>query len=492
MKTKKIFISILLLSLLFAGCDDRLEEVNTNPFSSRTISPEYLFSSAVLNTFRGGSNDTQWPFGLQYGHYFSGSVNSRFVDIYNDSFTSSFYNRAFSGFYQGPIREFREVERFTRKGGEYENHAQYSMSKILESYNFIRLVDAFGAVPYFEGGYGQEKILFPKFDSVEDIYKQVLIELENAIEVLQISNGEDAFPGADPMYENDLTKWIKFTNSLRLRLAMRIRFVDEQLAQRIITDCLSKPLIESNDDNAKRDHVKEGKSEFQNTMNYWLTYYNVKASANLVETLKAKSDPRLAIFISPNLDGELVGVPNGLSDEYLTNYEWKNISDPSDALIGLGATTYIMTASEIYLLRAEAALFNLTSEDAQLMYAKGIQTALEQWGINNDAIDAYLASDEGVLVGTDEQKFEQISTQLWISYLPDGHEGWSNIRRTGYPVISQRRAPMHDLGVTNGVLPKRLKYPANEININEANYLKAIEQQGSDDILTPLWWDVRD
>ena len=71
-------------------------------------------------------------------------------------------------------------------------------------------------------------------------------------------------------------------------------------------------------------------------------------------------------------------------------------------------------------------------------------------------------------------------------------EGWSSIRRTGYPVIAKRLAPDFSLGVSDGELPKRLKYPVTETNINKYNNAEAVEEQGPDLITTPLWWDVRD
>ncbi|MCT4586692.1 MAG: SusD/RagB family nutrient-binding outer membrane lipoprotein [Carboxylicivirga sp.] len=493
MKTLYIFLTIGIL-LVFGACDDRLDEVNTNPNSLNSIDPEYLFSSAVLATNGGRSFvGVQWPFGLQYGHFYVGNNIPRFVDNYYDNYTESFYSEPFNSFFHDPIRHIKEVIRMTRPGGKYENKVRYAIAKVIESYNYIRLADSFGAVPYQEGGYGQEDILYAKYDQVEDIYKMIFDELALSIATMKTADPKDAFPGADPLYENDLDKWVRFANSLRLRMAMRVRFVDNSLAQKTITECLNEPLIEENADNAKRLYTDGDRGEFHNPIHYFIRiYYTVKASEMLVETLKGKDDPRLTMFVRPNSDGEYLGLPNGLSDESLKEWDMDKMSIPTDTLVGRGATAYMLTASEVNLLRAEAALFNLSDEDAQSLYAKGISEALKQWEIDESLISEYLAGSEATLAGTQEEQFEQIATQMWIGFLPDGFEAWTNIRRTGYPVIEQRTAPKYDLGATNGILPKRFRYAANETNLNGENYVKAIEVQGPDEVLTPLWWDVRD
>ena len=211
-----------------------------------------------------------------------------------------------------------------------------------------------------------------------------------------------------------------------------------------------------------------------------------------VETLKSNNDPRLPIFAKPNKDGEYVGIPNGLSDAYLTKWDWDNVSAPADILVGKAAPIYQMAAAEVWFLRAEAALFDLSDGDPNQLYQTGIRKSFEQWGVADKDVEAYFANvDATTLSGSQEEKLEQISKQLWISFMSNPVEAWSNMRRTGYPRIAKRTAPEFTLGVTNGVLPSRLKYPSSEVNINHTNYLKALEEQGSDEILTPLWWDVR-
>ena len=154
-----------------------------------------------------------------------------------------------------------------------------------------------------------------------------------------------------------------------------------------------------------------------------------------------------------------------------------------------------MTASEIWFLRAEASLFSIGvdgPDKANEFYQNGIEVAMEQWGLNAD--DYIANSSMGALTGTEEEMFEQIGSQMWVAFVPNYIEAWSNIRRTGYPVIEQRNSIALSQGATNGYLPKRLVYPlTTERDINGVNMQEAIDRMGgTDKIDTPVWWDVRD
>ena len=82
---------------------------------------------------------------------------------------------------------------------------------------------------------------------------------------------------------------------------------------------------------------------------------------------------------------------------------------------------------------------------------------------------------------------------MWIAFVPDFTEAYSNIRRTGYPVIPQRTdSETFSLGVTNGILPKRFKYSSSEYRTNKTNVDLAVQNKGPDLIDTPVWWDVKD
>uniref|UniRef100_UPI0032170B5B SusD/RagB family nutrient-binding outer membrane lipoprotein n=1 Tax=uncultured Draconibacterium sp. TaxID=1573823 RepID=UPI0032170B5B len=491
---KIMWFAFVLLLLVSTACDEEFEKINTNPNAITEIDAEYLFANATLGTLRGGISELQFTFGAQYAHLYVGRNNRIFIDRYYDYFENDSYKYVFENFYQGPIRLLEEAKQLTQTGGKQANEVRYAMAQLMAMVNYARLADNFGAVPYHQGGIGQTGVLFPEYDSVEEIYTSMLNELEGIITLLASANPEQGFPNADPLFDNDLDKWSRFANSFRLRLAMRIRFKVPELANPIIQKCLALPLIEGNSQNAWNENQDSDVGEFSNPIYGSYNYWQWGMSELLIEKLKATQDPRLPVFAKPNvLNGEYTGVPNGLSDDELLKWgDWKGVSKPNDMLVGRAAPIFLMAAAEVYFLKAEAALFDIVDGDANELYQMGIRKSFEQWGVAEEQIEEYITNVEyAILTGTQEEKFEQISTQLWISFLSNETEAWANLRRTGYPELPARTEPKFSLGVTGGVLPTRLKYPSTEVNINNANYLKAIEEQGADEISTPLWWDVR-
>ncbi len=485
------WVIVIAFLLLLASCDDRFAEINTSPNDITDIPSEYLFANAVRQTFLSNTY-LHFTFGGQYSHMYVGINDSRYIDSYFDHFTGAEYRYVFENIYHGPIRNINQVILLTESGGMQENAVQHAMAQIVASVSFLRLTDGYGSIPYEEGGYGQKDILYPEYNSVEAIYTSLMDQLKINMELLKTAQAENAYPGADPLFSNDLSKWVRFANSLRLRMAMRIRFVAPQAAAPIIQECLSQPLIEENSQNAGLETQDSDIGEFQNPLYSSYNYWKWKMSQLLVDQLKATNDPRLEVFVAPNSNGEFVGIPNGLSDSYFSEWDWAGTSNPSDMLVGRGAPIYYMSAAEIWLLRAEAALAGFVSGNANDYYQTGLRKALEQWQVSPSQADEFLTSVNATLAGTEEQQLEQICTQQWLACLPETYEAWCNLRRTGYPKIAKRLAPIYEPGASEGKLPKRFRYPAIETNINQANYLKAIEEQGPDEITTPLWWDVRD
>ena len=99
-----------------------------------------------------------------------------------------------------------------------------------------------------------------------------------------------------------------------------------------------------------------------------------------------------------------------------------------------------------------------------------------------------------------ERNLERIIVQKWIAIFPLGVEAWSEHRRTGYPKLLP--VPTDKSGGTVNVEQgaRRLPYPVEEYQQNNANLQAAIqtlgaEQQNGDrsgDVMgTRVWWDCK-
>ena len=496
----KGLIIMLGLLLVLPSCDDRLNEMNQNPNALTTIPDDFLFASLVRNTFRDHMGKWQEDIGAQYAHQAVSSSWNKNTDQYFDThLQGDIMEEMFTSTYRDCIKYANDIISTNSAEGNV-NQVRIAMARILAIVSFAKLTDYFGDVPYFQAGMGKEEIYLPEYDQQSVIYSDMVEQLKVQMGILKNANPNDGYPGQDPMFNNDLDKWVRFANSFRLRLAMRARFVEPAKYNPIISECLTNPLIETNGQNAALQNWDSENGELYNPWyNIKIAYssgtYQYNVSEKLVEWLKTTADPRIVALVKPNSKGEYVGLPNGLTDVALGNFTRSKISVPGDLMLAPDQYLYIMTASEIWLLRAEAALFNIgNGGNAAELYQKGIVAGMEQWKVSADDIQNYLTNvPEATLNGTQENQFRQIATQIWVAFVPNYQEAWTNIRRTGYPQIPRRTNPLLSKGVTDGYLPKRVNYPYTvEKTLNGVNLQKAIDRMGNDKIDTPVWWDVRD
>jgi len=510
-------VRLLLLSLIVFGlsnCTDRWEEMNTDPTRLKTIPDEYLFTSAVRGAFNDASSDLNITYGGQYAHIYIGATWSKFIDNYYEIGNSDYAQGIFSSVYGSSIKNAIEVMHLTAPDGEYPNKWRNAQAQFMAIIGFAKLTDAFGDIPYTEAGMGKYGKTKPIYDSQDFIYTDMINKLGEIIALLQEDGAaEHIYPdGTDPIYNGDVNNWIRFANSFRLNLAMRVRFVKPEY-ENVIKECFNLPLIENNNQNPTLlTSANDNNSAMWNPWYYkWQEWEstikkNLNFSEKFINTLKYTEDPRLPFFAlkvpdfttpnDPN-DSTFIGIKNGLTDQDLTQVIRSLRSAPSAEFFARDQPIYLLTAAKVLLYKAEAILFGIIPGDANEGYQNAIITAMRQWDIKLSEINNYVdTQSEASLTGNLEDDFRKIATQMWITSVPNAFDGWTTIRRTGYPVIEQRKPPL-SLGDTNGHMPTRIKYPyTGEKSNNGKELLEAIERMGVSDGDDPIdykvWWDVRD
>ncbi|NKI27537.1 SusD/RagB family nutrient-binding outer membrane lipoprotein [Arenibacter sp. 6A1] len=488
MKTIQYFkLKIVVLAVVGTvclSCESHLDELYENPNAVTTIDDSALFTKAVRSLFLSTTDQASSRFAGQLAHCYVAGSTWRAPDQYGDGFDDD-YNDIMNDLYGGTIRHIEEILELT-SSGHSSNKVRNAMANVIAVLGYAKITDAFGDIPYTEGGKGKSKdILQPKYDTQESIYKDMIDRLTNSILVLKTASPSLGYPNSDPVFDNDLDKWVRFANSVRLRLAMRLRYADTGLSQFTVAQCLSQPLMESPEHDAFL-------IETEGTGNAWFTrrtgFPSIKMSTLFIDQLQGTNDPRLAVFVSTDQNGQYSGITNGLTDRAFGNSNFANLSNMGLALSSSDSKLYVMTAAETWLLRAEAALaYDNDPAKANLLFRKGIETSLNQWAVETADIETFMASPSASLAGTNDE--EQIGVQLWLALTPDFFESWSHIRRTGYPAIAVRTDDNLSKGATNGIMPTRFNYSSFELGSNTANTNEAINRQGPNKIDTPIWWD---
>ncbi len=396
-----------------------------------------------------------------------------------------------------------------------ESSAEYALANIMWVYAFHRLTDYYGPVPYFNAGEPAKTV---PYDSQEDIYNDFFKRLDASLAVLQGKTGETPFGTYDLLYGGDVSKWIKFANTLKLRLAMRISDVSPSEAKSYAEQAVSSGVMESIDDDAMMYKTEAGSDV--NGLAGISVWNEFRMSAAMESVLKGYDDPRIGIYFQPSLEGEYNGLRNGLnpqelgeeinSNNYNSNVGTRWVTGSGSAWARVGETPQnIMHSAEAYFNRAEGALNGWSmGGSAQDLYESGIKASMNQWGIADDAaITAYINSTNTPIPPEDfmsspalndapikwssdaETQKLQIANQKWLALFPDGIEAWADNRRSDrpilYPVVHNENSDLED-----GKRPNRIPFIDQEVNTNGP----AVEQarsllDGPDKPSTKLWWD---
>ena len=288
----------------------------------------------------------------------------------------------------------------------------------------------------------------------------------------------------------DVDLWKRFANSLRLRLAMRIRFADAALASQVVNEVVSGPLVDENSQNIFLATLDDNNTDNANPL-YGVNQtqpLNLISSFTTTDNLKPLSDPRLPVFAKPSPYTGYRGLPLQINTVQGERYQKDSVAFIGDYFLQKVFNIILINAAEVKFLKAEAALAGMIADNAQILYQQGIRLAMDQYGVASAATNTYLASAAATLTGTTEQKLEQIIVQKWLGNYFNTYEGWAEYRRTGYPTIWTGA----QLGDTQGNIPRRAIYPSDEYLKNRANVTEAASRlSNGDTYMSKIWWDKK-
>jgi hypothetical protein len=499
---KKILITFLALGVL-ASCefDKGFEEMNVNPNSAAQVGVATKITK--LQTDISGSRYENWRNSLIYSstivqhhaenNWWAGDTYNR-----NDDWSFAQWNQAYGGMVKGVQDIIAQLE------SEGDSGTHMGMARIMRVFIFHRITDLYGDCPYSEAGQGYiNGILTPKYDSQQDIYMDMLKELEEA--VAQIS-GDGALGSADVIYGGSAVHWKAFGNSMMLRLAMRLTQVDAGTAQAWAVKAIGGGTMTSNDHMASVKHG-DGSSGRKNGHG---EVFDVDQGSRISTSFMSRmnGDPRKTRLFMRNADknqdaANLIGMKNGLKNEPYTDLDGNDIPAAGDTTVYAMAATelqsitapmVLQTYAEVEFLKAEAAIRGWISSSDKAHYEAGVTAGMQMlegiYGttpISGAEISTFLAGDgaykSGGSVG---ERWEQVMDQYFIATYLNEYEAYANWRRSGFPNITATR---HPGSYTNGQFMVRMIYPTAESGSNAANYAAAVANQGPDTYTTSLWWD---
>ena len=481
---KKI-LSIFLVILVFSSCT-KLEDLNKNIKDPTSVPGESLFTAAQKRLFdqmtTPNVNLNIWRMFVQQWTETTYTDESNY-DIITRPIPGSHWNQL----YVSVLKNLDESSKVIKSTGGLpgDNAAvlenKLAIVEVMTVYTYSILVESFGNVPYSQAL--KDGVLLPKYDDGLTVYKDLIARLNAAIGKMNPSYG--SLGASDNMYGGDVAKWLKFANSLKLRMGMLLSDVEPALAKATV-EAAASGAITDNADNAKLIYQESQPNDNP-------IYENLVASGRhdfvgadtYINKMNTLNDPRLPFYFTQVDTSSVIGTPKlayvggvyGASNDYT---QYSHVSDP------IQAPTFealIFDAEETEFLLAEGVERGFTvGGTAAGHYGNAITLSIEYWGGTPAQASTYLAQTKvaySTATGTWKQK---IGEQKWLGLYNRGFEAWTSWRLLDFPVLVAPADAKTDI-------PVRLTFPVVEQTLNGANYTAAAAAIGGDAVTTKLFWD---
>lgn len=475
---EKIFAFAFIVTLLMTGCTDEFEEINTDPDRAKDA-PATNVLAWVLR-YHSDTYYNIWNNANEPCTYAGQLTKIQYIDEAKYNYRPGTVENKW---YQGYIA-LNNIAEIKKKAEADEASNLLGVAKVLEAYIFQAMTDTWRDIPYSDALKMADGVLLPAYDKQEDIYPALLATLKEANDLFN-QGGMDNLGAGDLLFGEDITKWQKFANSLRLRMAMRISEVSpigKSTIEDVMGNLSSNPIMDSNDDNAMFWYP--GSNPYEET---WFEDSKGRDDHGmadvLIDALKDLSDPRLPVYAFPaEADGEYHGYIIGA--EAQPNLATVSRIGQRFRKEAAGFAPY-MRYAEVMFHVAEAAQkgysVGVTTEDA---YTAAVTASMEENEVAEADVTAYLAG-AGAFDGT----LDQIYMQEWISLFKQGMEAWSLYRRTGVP--STHYVAPGSAYTGHNSPPFRYPYPQNELTLNGGNSTAFAAEVNDDFWGKQMWWDTR-
>ena len=306
-----LLAGVLAVSML-TSCD--FEEINTNQLEmtdEEGIRDGFAMGGNVLSLQRTvlpvgtQADDTDVINQYQTSYHLSADCWSGFFSQNNDWGGLSHPNlylldgqikTVYQTAYTAALAPWKKLKEASEKNNTPEI---YAFAQILKISSWHKALECFGPMPYIHAA---DASLTIPFDAEKDVYVEMFKDLTDAINVLTplAENGTVLMGDYDAVYGGNTQKWVKYANTLLLRLAMRVRFADEALSKQYVTQAL-KHTIGVMTDKADAAQMSRGAGFIFRNNIHWLSeqYNETRMGSSMFSYLMGYEDPRLAAYFKP-------------------------------------------------------------------------------------------------------------------------------------------------------------------------------------------------
>lgn len=501
------YIAAIAAVLALGSCTDRFDEFNTNKYQPTDLPLASYFPSMFDCLGSPEENPCQRnnTFWACFGGYVTAPNTWNRSTLFSTWNVDNNWNKwSVEWYYDHFYPSYFTILQRSEGKGYY-----YQMARLLRVATMHYVLSFQGPLPYSNMSNGEYAVAY---DDEQTAWHAMIEDLDEAIaELTAAAATSSAKPLAavDYVFAGDTNMWVKFANSLKLRMAMRISSVDPDYARTKAEEAVAHSIgVMTAASDSAYDNLN---NRYKNGYFVVDSWGEVRANACITAYMNGYGDPRRdAYFREAELDGGgYIGVRSGDPNASPSKY-----SKYSRMKVDVTTPMAILYASEVYFLRAEGALkgWNMGGT-ARELYEQGVKTSFSEWGVSGAAeylADATsvpgdytdpvnssmsIANQNKTTIAWDEsasaeKKLERIITQKWIANYPLGLEGWSDFRRTGYPYLFPAQTNRSSQGITADRGQRRLRFSEDEYSTNSVNVQAAVKMLpgGQDTDNTDLWW----
>jgi hypothetical protein len=492
---KKIFI-FLSVFILFSACS-KLEDLNVNTKDFTVVPGESLYNGAtralVNQMFTPNVNNNNTMLWVQHWAETTYPDESRY-DMVTRPVPANHMNAIYRTVLANYIDAYRLISEInvTLPGAtinQAQKDNQLGIIEIMSIYAWSNLVETYGDMPYTQAlDYTNPT---PAYDDGLTIYKDLIARMDAALAKM-----DPTVAGMSTGYDNifngtaaGTAKWIKFGNSLKLRMGIMLADLDAAYAKTVIESAAPKVFAAGdkvaltyltaspNQNPVYTELVVSGRSDFVITSNLIDAMQPTVTGSDILNVTVA--DPRLPIYAT-TVGGIYKGGKQGSPNSY------NSFSHVNPAIVTSTREVVLMDYAETEFLLAEALEKGFSvGGTAAAHYNNAITASITYWGGSATDAAAYIAQPSvayATAAGTYKQK---IGTQAWLAYFERGMTAWTSFRRLDFPVLV---APaLHVEGIDK--VPTRYTFAVSEQTLNFENYTAAAAKIGGDSPLTKLFWD---
>ncbi len=529
----------LILVAFFASCTKDFQKINAtwNGSASATFSQIYQSIGSNLDQTAQGEDNagTRWLYPITQ----QGAVYAKSDFGYGGGAN-------WTGFYQN----LAAVNQMLAMVASHPDSANYTnavaMLKVLRAYQAIELSNFYGDIPYSKAGKGlsgSTTDLKVPYDKQQSVYLSCLKDLTWAVNNFNTtSSTQYSFGSNEFLLANNISQWIKFANSLRLRYALTMFDKDNTDAGPIIADALTKPLLtdpvgdvvglnSTNIPGMGFDYNGAGRGfafRQECRIRMGTTMWNLMSNNNNTDG-SGIFDPRCKIYFEVNGAGNWAPYPqnpvtpiadggdpyNPARDQNWSDPAYKGTNLYSDFNyywgrdgIASGSNGTVpeiyITPAEVHFLKAEVYARGIagipqSTANAQTEYEAGMTASISFWTamaytcpiwtVNKPAAATPDPADIAAMLTNPKTAFNAanalslIYAQEWVDLFRQPWVAWTLQRRTGGATPTD---PSNPTGYTQnyGSL-QRYQYPGDEQLYNNVNW-KA-ETGGNDVTSSKIW-----